>query len=42
MGGDSVPELATVPVIFFSAYGHDETIARALETGAADYIVKPF
>ena len=39
---ESVPELADRPVIFISAYGRDETIARALETGAADYIVKPF
>ena len=37
-----VPELAGRPVIFISAYGRDETIARALESGAADYIVKPF
>ena len=37
-----VPELADLPVIFISAYGRDETIARALESGAADYIVKPF
>ena len=37
-----VPELADVPVIFISAYGRDETIARALESGAVDYIVKPF
>ena len=37
-----VPELADLPVIFISAYGRDETIARALETGAVDYIVKPF
>ena len=38
----SVPQLADLPVIFVSAYGRDETIARALELGAADYIVKPF
>ena len=38
----SIPALADVPVIFISAYGRDETIARALEFGAADYIVKPF
>ena len=25
-----------------SGYGRDETVARALEAGAADYIVKPF
>ena len=34
--------LADQPVIFISAYGRDETIARALSSGAADYIVKPF
>ena len=39
---EHVPELADLPVIFISAYGRDETIARALEIGAADYIVKPF
>ncbi|MYA63525.1 MAG: response regulator, partial [Gemmatimonadetes bacterium] len=38
----SVPELVDLPVIFISAYGRDETIARALGAGAADYIVKPF
>ena len=38
----TVPELADVPVIFISAYGRDETVARALEEGAADYLVKPF
>ena len=37
-----VPELSDQPVIFISAYGRDETVARALESGAADYIVKPF
>ena len=39
---DRVPELADQPVIFISAYGRDETIARALEAGAVDYVVKPF
>ena len=39
---DSVPELSDVPVIFISGYGRDETVARALDSGAADYIVKPF
>ena len=29
-------------MIFVSGYGSDETIARALDSGAADYIVKPF
>ena len=39
---ESLPELADLPVIFISGYGRDETIAKALERGAADYIVKPF
>ncbi|MDE0432364.1 MAG: response regulator [Bryobacterales bacterium] len=38
----SVPELADLPIIFISAYGRDETVAKALQAGAADYIVKPF
>ena len=38
----TLPELSDLPVIFISAYGRDETVARALEAGAADYIVKPF
>ncbi len=37
-----VPELADLPVVFISAYRRDETIAEALELGAADYLVKPF
>ena len=47
-GGDgielmgTIPELSDLPVIFISAYGRDETVAKALEAGAADYIVKPF
>ena len=39
---ETVPELAELPVIFISAYGRDETIAKALERGAVDYLVKPF
>ena len=38
----SIPEMADLPVVFISVYGRDETIVRALEAGAADYIVKPF
>ena len=34
--------IADAPVIFISAYGHEEVIARAFEAGAADYLVKPF
>ena len=39
---EKVPELSDLPVIFISGYGREETIARAFETGAEDYIVKPF
>ena len=39
---ETLPELTELPVIFISSYGRDETIAKALEMGAADYIVKPF
>ena len=38
----TLPALADLPVIFVSAYGGGETVARALEAGAADYIVKPY
>ena len=34
--------VADVPVIFLSAYGHEDAIARAFDAGADDYIVKPF
>ena len=37
-----IPALADLPVIFISGYDRDETIAKALASGAADYIVKPF
>ena len=33
---------AKVRVIFLSAYGSDEIITTALDSGAVDYIVKPF
>ena len=39
---ETVPDLADLPVIFISGYGRDETVAKALQQGAADYIVKPF
>ncbi len=47
-GGDGIELMhhirttADVPVIFLSVYGHDATVARALDMGAADYVVKPF
>ena len=34
--------VSPVPVIFLSVYGTDDVIAKALEAGATDYIVKPF
>ena len=37
-----IRDMADVPVIFLSAYGQEETIARAFENGADDYVVKPF
>jgi DNA-binding response OmpR family regulator/signal transduction histidine kinase len=37
-----VRELDDVPVVFISAYGRDETVVRALDAGADDYIAKPF
>ena len=39
---ERIPELGDLPVIFISAYGRDEATVRALDAGAADYIVKPF
>ena len=38
----ALPALADLPVIFVSAYGNGDTIAQALQAGAADYVVKPF
>ena len=37
-----ITTMVDVPVIFISAYGQDELIARAFEEGAEDYVVKPF
>ena len=39
---EEILAIADVPVIFLSAYGRDELIARAFDMGAADYVVKPF
>ena len=38
----AIREIADVPVIFLSAYGQDEVVARAFDLGATDYVVKPF
>ena len=35
-------DVADVPIIFLSVYGREELVARAFDTGAADYVVKPF
>ena len=37
-----IMSIGDVPVIFVSAYGQDQFVARALEMGADDYVVKPF
>ena len=39
---NTVMETADVPVIFLSVYGDEDVIARAIDMGAADYVVKPF
>ena len=39
---NDIHRTADVPVIFLSVYGQDETIARAFDRGATDYVVKPF
>ena len=44
-GTDLMKEIVSardVPVIFVSAYGQDQLVARAFEMGADDYVVKPF
>ena len=38
----AIMRIADLPVIFLSAYGRDDTIARAFDAGAVDYVVKPF
>ena len=39
---ENILGVADVPVIFVSAYGREEIVARAFEMGAVDYVVKPF
>lgn len=39
---ERVRRTSDVPVIFLTAHNGDENLARALELGADDYIVKPF
>jgi PleD family two-component response regulator len=35
------PELKEVPVIFITSHGDKDVIARAMSSGAKDYVVKP-
>ena len=37
-----IQDVADVQIIFLSAYGRDDLIARAFDMGAVDYVVKPF
>ena len=39
---NDIRKRADIPVIFLSIYGQDETIAKAFDMGATDYVVKPF
>ncbi len=39
---NDIRKTTDAPVIFLSVYGQDETVARALDMGAVDYVVKPF
>ena len=39
---NTILQIAAVPIIFVSAYGQEDVIAKAFELGASDYIVKPF
>ena len=39
---NDIHRISDVPVIFLSVYGQDDVIARALDMGATDYLVKPF
>ncbi|MCK5801205.1 MAG: response regulator transcription factor [Lentisphaeria bacterium] len=38
----SEPETRAVPVLVASALGEEDTVVQALESGAEDYVVKPF
>ena len=39
---NDIRRTADVPVVFLSEYGQGDTVARAFDMGAADYLVKPF
>ena len=37
-----IQAISDIPAIFLSAYGRNQSIERALDLGAADYMLKPF
>ena len=39
---NDILSIATLPVIFLSAYSQEDVIAKAFDMGAVDYVVKPF
>ena len=39
---EDIRTIANVPVIFLSAYGQEDVVARAFDRGADDYVMKPF
>ena len=39
---ETIQQNTDVPVVFLSDHGHDQQLATALDTGAADYLTKPF
>ena len=39
---EDIAQISEAPVIFLSAHGQEQLVARALDEGAADYLVKPF
>jgi CheY-like chemotaxis protein len=38
----SIPEIRDIPVVFLSAKGQESEIQTGLESGAEEYILKPF
>ena len=38
----ATPQWANIPILILTAYGDRRTLARAVEAGANDFMVKPF
>ena len=38
----ALPHCAAIPIIYLTADNSEETISKAFDTGAADYVIKPF